>query len=251
MRQIDRGKPKCPSCGRVIPGDDVNVADDIAYCRSCNLSHKFTAVIRNAELTSGIDLNQPPPGIRCDLRGGRIFISASHRSFSGAAASLGIALFWNGIVSVFVLIAIAGTLENLHISIPTWFPAPNMEGDSMGVGMTVFLWLFLSPFILIGMGMITAFLLSLGGRTEVRIERNQGTVFTGIGPIGRRRRFSVSKVSDVRLDSKQWRDSDGDRQRRACIVIETHDGKLIRFASTLSADRQRFVAALLRKNLLR
>ena len=89
--------------------------------------------------------------------------------------------------------------------------------------MTIFLWLVLSPFILIGMGMITAFLLSLGGRTEVRIEQNQGTVFTGISLIGRRRRFSVSKVSDVRLDSRQWRDSDGDRQRKTSIVIATHN----------------------------
>ena len=251
MLKIDKDKPRCPNCSGVIPGDDINVANDVAYCRSCNLSHKFSVIIRNAELTDGIDFNRPPPGIQQHLRGSRFFVSASHRSFSGAVGTLGIALFWNGIVSVFVLFAIAATLQHLHVTIPSWFPAPKMNGESMSVGMTIFLWLFLSPFIMIGTGMIAAFFMTLGGRTEVRIDQHEGSVFTGIGPFGRRQHFTASKVADVRIETKQWHNRDGDRRRKTSIVIETHTGNLINFGSMLPEERKRFMAAVLRKTLVR
>jgi hypothetical protein len=43
--------------------------------------------------------------------------------------------------SVFVLVALAGTLRNLGIPLPHWFPAPNMNGSPISVGMTIFLWI--------------------------------------------------------------------------------------------------------------
>ena len=76
-------------------------------------------------------------------------------------------------------------------------------------------------------------------------------MFTSVGPLGYRRRFVPSHVSDVRIEDKMWRDSDGDRQQKTCIIIETREGKLIRFGSMLSNERRKFLAALLRKFLLR
>jgi hypothetical protein len=168
-----------------------------------------------------------------------------------AAGTLAFALFWNGIVSVFVLIAIAGTLNNMGVPLPSWFPAPDMNGSPMSTGMNLFLWLFLTPFIVIGASMIGAFCMSIAGKTEVRADPQGGIVFTGIGPLGYRRRFMPSHVSDVRIENKQWRDSDGDRQQKTNIIIETKEGKLIRFGSMLSSERRRYLAALLRKSLVR
>lgn len=81
-------------------------------------------------------------------------IGATHRSIGSAIGLLLFALFWNGIVSVFVLFAIAGTLKQFNIGLPEWFPAPNMNGEPMSLGMVLFLWIFLTPFIAIGLGMI-------------------------------------------------------------------------------------------------
>ena len=248
---MDANTPRCPTCSKTILSDDVNVAKDVAYCRSCNRAHSLSALIHTSELTEGVNLDRPPSGVRYDLHEGHITLSATHRSLGAAAGTLAVALFWNGIVSVFVLFAIAGTLRNLNLTLPTWFPTPNMNGSPMGVGMTLFLWLFLTPFIVIGASMIGAFFLSVGGRTEVQADPTGGTVFTGVGPIGYRRRFMPSHVSDVRIEDKQWRDSDGDRQQKICIIIETREGKLIRFGSMLSNERRRFLAALLRKFLMR
>jgi len=239
--------PTCPKCRRVIPAEDVNVAADVAYCRACNLSHQLSALTRLAELDAGVDLNRPPDGAWRRSDGSGTCIGATHRSLGTALATLIFALFWNGIVSVFVLLALAATLRHLDIHLPEWFPAPKMDGGPMGVGMTIFLWIFLTPFITVGLVMIGVFLSALAGRTEVQIGRGEASVFSGIGPLGYRRQFDPRSVKDVQIDDRQWRDSDGDRRRKTNIVIETGEGKRIKFGSMLTDERRKFVAAAVRR----
>ena len=244
--------PTCTKCGRVIPSDDINVANDVAYCRECNLSHKLSDLTHGAEADeSRVDPNNPPRGTWFHREGGGAVIGASHRSVAGAFGTLAVALFWNGIVSIFVLIAIASTLRQMDIPVPHWFPAPDMNGSPMGLGMTIFLWIFLTPFIVIGAGMIAAFLACLGGRTEIRVSEREGVIFTGIGPLGWRRRFDPSQVKQVRIDSKQWRDSDGDSRRKTAVVLEMQSGKQMKLASGLNQERQRFLAGALRQALVK
>ena len=150
--------PTCSRCGKAIPSEDVNVANDVAYCRVCNLSHKLSALTAGTELDTSIDLNRPPAGAWYTSDGAGSLIGATHRSIGTAIGALAFALFWNGIVSVFVLVALSGTARNLGISLPHWFPAPDMNGSPMGMGMTLFLWIFLTPFILVGLVMIGSML---------------------------------------------------------------------------------------------
>jgi hypothetical protein len=116
--------------------------------------------------------------------------------------------------------------------------------------MTIFLWVFLTPFIVIGLGMLLSFLSCLGGRTEIQIQANQGLLFTGIGPLGWRKRFSTSDVRDVRIEEKRWRDNNGGSHRNSQIIIETAQ-KPIKFGSMLSQERRAFVAGCLKKELIR
>ena len=243
--------PRCPECRNVIASDDVNVAADVAFCRSCNLAHKLSRLAETVDLPPNLDLLGPPAGawFRTDATG--TAIGATHRSLGMALGALAISLFWNGIVSVFVLVAIAATLSNMGVALPEWFPAPKMNGGDMGVGMTIFLWIFLMPFIAIGLGMIMAFLSSLFGRTELSIRNGEVVLYRGIGPFGYRRRFAASETKDVRIEDRKWRDSDGDSRRKTVIVIETRAGKLIKFGTQLTEDRRKFVAAAARKALVR
>ena len=242
--------PVCTKCGKVIPGEEINVANDVAYCRPCNLAYQLSELADDGGIDAAVDLKRPPDGVwyRSDGRG-RV-LGATHRSWGTALGALGISLFWNGIVSVFVLVAIAGTLSHLHVPVPTWFPAPKMNGGPMTVGMTIFLWIFLSPFILVGMAMIGAFLSALGGRTEVTILKNQGVVFTGIGPLGYRRRFDASGVRRIRLEEKSGNSRTGQSQAQTEIVIESREGKLVRFGSSLTEERRQFMAGALHQTLL-
>jgi hypothetical protein len=241
--------PACPRCKNTIPNDDINVASDIAYCRTCNVSYKLSALTLGAALDSNLDLHNPPPGAWYRNDGMQTVIGATHRSLGTAIGALLFGLFWNGIVSIFVLVATAGTIRNLHIPLPDWFPAPNMNGSPMGVGMTLFLWIFLIPFILVGLAMIGVFLSSIAGRTEVRVSNTEAVVFTGIGTLGYRRRFSPSSAQNVRIDDQTWRDSDGARQRKACIDLDRREGKPLKFASMLTDERRKFMAGALRRTL--
>ncbi len=241
--------PTCAQCKRVIPDVDINVASDVAFCRACNVAHKLSSLVHGMQL-DGLDLGHPPSGSWRHSSGMGAEIGATHRSVGTALGALAFGLFWNGIVSVFVLVALSATLHNLHISIPDWFPAPKMNGDQIGVGMTIFLWIFLTPFITVGAIMIGTFLSAIAGRTEVEVRQSEGSVFTGIGPLGWRRRFNAGTVVDVRIENRSWRNSDGDHRNKTQIVIEGQDGRQLKFGTLLREDRMKFVAAALRKALL-
>jgi hypothetical protein len=176
-------------------------------------------------------------------------VGATHRSLLSAGGLLFFCLFWNGIVSVFVLIAIAGTLEQMGINQPSWFPAPKMDGNPMGLGMVLFLWIFLLPFIAIGVGMLGAFLSAIAGRTEVRLRPGEGVMVTGIGLLSYRRRFDPQSVREVRIENTPWQNNNGRSGSKSYIVLKTQEGKTIRFGSLLSEERRSFVAASLRSAL--
>lgn len=241
--------PTCPKCRQVIPGDDINVGADVAFCRGCNISHQLSVIGRGSGIDPKIDLTRPPKGAW--QRGSALgtVIGATHRSLSGAIGAFAFAAFWNGIVSIFVALALASTLALLGLPRPAWFPAPVMNGGAIGAGMTIFLWLFLTPFILVGVAMIAAFFSCLGGRTEVQVREWQGELFTGVGPIGWRRKFKTEDVKDVRIEDRQWRDSDGDSRRSTHILLEMTEGKPLKFGSSLSHERRHFIAAALKEAL--
>jgi len=242
--------PTCPQCKGVIPSDDINVANDIAFCRTCNLSHRLSDLTSGATVDTDVDASRPPAGTWFQRDGRGTVIGATHRSIGQAFGLLLFVLFWNGIVSVFVALALASTLKLLGIPAPGWFPPAKMNGGPMGIGMTLFLWLFLTPFIAIGLSMLMAFLSCLAGKTELQIQGNQCVLFSGIGALGRRKRFSTSEVKDVRIEDKRWRDSDGDSRRNTQIIIETTQ-KPIKCGSMLTNERRQFVAGCLKKELVR
>jgi hypothetical protein len=240
--------PICPRCKGVIPSEDINVANDIAFCRNCDLSHSLSALTSGTIVDENVDVSRPPAGTWFQRDGNGVVIGATHRSISQAFGLLFFSLFWNGIVSVFVLLALASTLHHFGVPLPRWLPLS--KGNSIPVGMTIFLWLFLTPFIAIGFAVLMTLLSCLAGRTEVRIQGGEGVLFTGVGPVGFRKRFSTSEVRDVRIEDRRWRDSSGSSQRKSQIVIET-ERKPISLGSMLSEERRRFIAGALKKELVR
>lgn len=238
--------PVCPKCHGVIASADVNVANDIAFCRNCNVSYSLSALSTGAIVDENVDVSRPPAGAWFNRMGPGLVTGATHRSPGQAFGLLFFCLFWNGIVSVFVGLAFAATLHHLGVAVPHWFP--NAKGTNLPVPMTIFLWLFLTPFIAIGALLLGTFLSCLAGRTEVNIEGGEGTIFTGIGALGSRKRFSVSSVKDVRIEQKTWQSNNG-QQRRAQIVIDA-DPKPIYLGSMLNDSRRAFLAGVLKRELV-
>lgn len=193
----------CPTCGRAYPPDDVSVGQGVAYCRECG------AVTPLADLVSGavpaVDPGEaPPPGCRLIDQGSVAVVRASCRHWGAALGLLAVCLFWNGIVSVFVLQMLAGWIAYFFGSVPAWWPSPGSNGNGNNqapqtLGMTIFLTVFLIPFMVIGLGMIAAFLNAMFGRIEVRITPSEVLVRSGVGVIGPRRRIERSQVKGVRI----------------------------------------------------
>jgi hypothetical protein len=233
--------PTCSKCGKTIPPDDVNVAGDVAFCRSCNLAYPLSSLASGVALDAKVDLHQPPPGCWHRRTGMGSLAGASHRSLAMALPLLGVALFWNGIVSVFVLLAVSSTLHLLGVPVPEWFPAPRMNDESMGAGMTIFLWIFLTPFIVIGLGMIGGFLSCVAGKTEVIVDRGMVRISTGIGPVRWNRKFQASELKEIRMEESRSNNNDGGRKQE--IILELKSGRSIKFGSMLRDERRRFLAA--------
>ncbi len=251
MRLPDSTNAACPDCRTVLDAADVNVSEGVALCRECEKLIRLSQLLKAQEQRTLSEqfAGEPPSGTWARDDGRALVVGATTRSLAGAMGLLFFCLFWNGIVSVFVAVVLASTLKHMGVTLPAWFPAPNMNGSPMSVGMTIFMWVFLTPFLLVGLGMFFAFLSALGGRVEVTIDRDTGKVFEGIGLVGWTRRFDVQRVKDVRLEDKQWTDSDGDRRQKASITIEAD--KTISFGAGLSIDRRRFIAAKLNDALQR
>jgi hypothetical protein len=237
----------CPDCHRTIPLDDVNVGKDLALCRGCGATHSYADLVGGAVLETTADLQNPPPGAWYRREGMETTMGATHRALGMALGALAIAAFWNGIVSIFVAIAVGATLERLNIGVPEWFPGPKMKGGDVPFGGVIFLWLFLTPFIAVGTGMLWAVANFLAGRTTVRITGGEAVVFTGIGPLGWRRKFDAGAVEKVTVEQAVSRANNGNVQ--SVVVVTLRGGKPIRFGSSLREDRRTFIAGALRKSL--
>lgn len=236
--------PTCPQCGELIADADVNVGEGVAYCRRCHLLHRLAELLQSPELTFAPELDQPPPGTWLREDGFSTVVGATHRSLAQALGLLFVMCFWNGIVSLFVTVATLGTLQYFHVPPPSWIP--HLKGNFPQGGMLVFLWLFLTPFILIGVGFIVGFLSALCGRTEVRLSGSDGSVYVGLGPLGYRRRFDPAQVRSVRIATASYTKN---RQPQYVIRLESEGAKPLNFGSTLRDDRRRYVAAQIQRLL--
>lgn len=239
----------CPECGQPIASDDINLKEGVALCRACGKLSRL-ADIADQPSVDAAELTTPPRGCSYQEQiGGGLVVRASHRSIGAAAATLGLCLFWNGIVSVFVLVAIAGLYTNMVGPLPKWFPVPGSGkngglGPGMPLGETLFLCIFLTPFVLVGSGLLLAFFTYLLGRTELVVAGDTGRVRTGFGPLNWTRRFDVARVTRVAIGQTAYTQNN---QTKPLIVIDAD--RTIKFGSMLTDARRAWMLGILRRRL--
>jgi hypothetical protein len=252
--QIVKGRQlqRCPDCDESIDSDAINIKEGIALCPKCGMLSRLSDLNYSARSIQEI-LSQPPDGCSIQPVGLGVIATASLRSIAGFLGAAAFALFWNGIVSVFVLIALAGLYANLIGPLPAWFPAPGlkegkpeMNGEAMGLGMTLFLCVFLIPFVTVGVGMTVAAIINLVGKVEVVIDELDSWVATGIWVFKWKRRFDPRRVHAISYGTAAWQ-SDGATNR----VIELAADRTIKFGSLLQSDRMEWLKAVLNDLLLR
>ena len=92
----------------------------------------------------------------------------------------GIALFWSCFVVLMLATALGGLYANMIGPLPPWAPVPgvkdgfpHMNGRPMGMQATVFMFVFMIPFLIMGLGLVIAALLPLCGKIRVVIEESR------------------------------------------------------------------------------
>jgi len=256
-----RGEPettrlaRCPLCDAPIESDCMNIGEGVALCPGCGVLSRLSEVNRTVRSTAEI-LADPPHG--CDVveRGRGVAVRASLRSIGGAAGALGMALFWNGGLSIFIAQAIAAVVYNVSGPLPPWFRAPDlvngvphMNGQPMGIGETVFLCLFLTPFVAIGIGFAITFLLLIAGRIEVVVDEHDSHVAIGIGPLAWRRRFDPHAAERVGT-GKALMSCQTTEDAPPPETIELRADRTIRFGTLLPPERAEWMRAAIRALLL-
>lgn len=204
----------CPKCRVPIPLTDVNVATDLALCRACGETFSFAALQETAEAES-VDLARPPRGA---------WFHKDNRGFeAGASTRSWAALFLVPFMAVWSGFSLGGIYGS------------QMWKGEFNLGMS----LFGIPFVLGTLLFGSLALMSVCGKVVVSVRGPDGLVFTGIGPVGWRRRFRWNEVTGVRRSSSA--DSEGHRTQR--ITLE--GPATLHFGTGLSEARRDFLLAAL------
>jgi hypothetical protein len=213
----------CPFCKAAIPIADVNVSTDVALCRACGKTSSFSAVAGVGELAA-VDLAQPPRHVKVGLTpDGRSWII--YRRVSPVLLFLvPFTLFWSGLS----MVGIYGTqIHRRHFEL-----AQSLFG---------------LPFLLGTCGLLSAIAFMALGRWEITVGNGEGTVFVGVGAIGRRRKFRYTRTSMAGIVDSD-RTSKSGRQRAVGI---TTDGEVFKFGTGIPDDSLRFIAASLQQAIAR
>lgn len=239
--------PFCSQCKTALPSDDINVAQDTAFCRRCNRAFKLSELVHETALPTPAELGKLPEGMWHRTNGIETRIGASHRSWAAAFGLLFFCLFWNGVVSIFVIGNLISTMALLGMPIPEWFP--KLKGVKQGIGMTIGVWIFLLPFILVGLGMFVALLSSIWGKTEVRITDSACAIESGVRPFRRKKTFLRQNVRSVSLKEREWQGKGGRARSTKYLEIELTEGKPIKFADSLPEEKMKTLSGLVRDAL--
>ncbi len=197
----------CPSCRADIPLDDVNVSTDVALCRRCK-SHFSYSELLAASGAGEVDLQRPPTGTWFRRTPLGFAVGASTRS-PEAFFLVPFMCVWSGI-----------SLGGIY-------------GKQIASGIFDFASsLFGIPFLLGTLYFGTLAVMKVCGKVVVSVDRDEGAVFTGVGPIGWRQRFNWREVTTVRSNEGK-------------IMLEGQ--RRIDLASLLNSERLYFILAALRR----
>ncbi len=101
--------------------------------------------------------------------------------------------------------------------------------------------LFGIPFVLGTLFLGSMAVMSACGKVTLQVIGNEGTVFTGVGPIGWRRRFQWNEVTGIRRTIRYGNRGSSSEQ----ITLE--GTKKINFGSGINAERLEFILSALRQ----
>ena len=243
----------CPGCKNEIRRADVDFDDWMVHCGDCGAETPVADLHFEAFDDDPADNDSLPKGVTIKSGFDSMEIRFSLFSLKKIFLGLFVVLFWNGIVSIFLSLAVAAVCYNALGYVPKWLPVPGLEDGKpimndqvMGWGMTIFLCLFLTPFLAVGGYMLLYFLLRIVGWTKVTLAPRQCRVATGMWILSRWRNFHAQDIKSVkRAVAYDHSRTDDDNFR---VELET-SGTPVKFGTLLSEEQQLWLIRILKRAL--
>lgn len=236
---------RCPVCGDRLEQSEVNVAQDVYYCAQCQTTGRLSDVARGAGQTLKKRFKSPPAGTWVRQTGGGFVAGARVFTVSALLTVLFIALFWNGILGVFVYAFVRSLFVVNGWPLPPLLQFEVKSNFDTSPGGLVFLGLFLTPFVLIGLVLVFGVFYVVFGSKQVEVDRGRLIVRLCYGPL----RFDVMRLELADVVAVQMAESlSYDRKSAPSHELQVRDklGSVHRIGSGLPVERLQFLAQMIR-----
>ncbi|MBN2302609.1 MAG: hypothetical protein JXN60_08845 [Lentisphaerae bacterium] len=212
---------RCPLCKAVIPPDDVNVATDLALCRTCGNTSSFSIVSGSSEISLDV-LANPPRCVKIERDFSEATVITYRRLSPVLLFLIPFTTFWSGL-SMWGIYGSQFRKGEFDLS-QSLFGLPFLFG-------TVVL-LSIITFLLVGKWLIT-------------LKKGMGNVFVGVGSLGWSRSFTYNRdtVISMRMTNVQV-----NNVSQKGILIRNASTDLI-FGTMLKEEAKQFIAAAIMKEV--
>ena len=118
--------PHCPSCDYHITQQDINITEGVALCSKCGQLSQLSE-LNYLRFSANGSVQDTPKQVHLVTDREQIKIKISLFSIFSFLGSLFVAVFWCGITSVFLSLAVAAVCYNTIGYVPDWLPVPGLE----------------------------------------------------------------------------------------------------------------------------
>lgn len=215
-------KASCPTCSGLLTASNINIATDVAACPHCGDIFAASSLVSSSARRKVANFNkhQPPKGVSFHDSTFGWQITASTRS-PIAFFLVPFMLVWSG------------------------FSLGGIYGSQFFSGeFSLLLSLFGIPFFLGSLLLGSLVIMAICGKIVITVERNQGRVFTGVGPIGWTRNFDWGSITAIEETATRNHSSESNRFHIALIGQQR-----LKFGSGLSDEKRYYIAQALRQLL--
>lgn len=214
----------CPSCNKVLSASEVNETRGVVMCRTCEEFFPLAELRSEAELER-FDPRRVPAGAWYEEREDGVRFGVSLRNCA-AFFLVPFTLVWGG-----------GSLGGIY-------------GSQVFSGeFNILLSLFGLPFLFGTIVLVSISLMMVAGKMELHIDGDEGRIFTGVGPIGWTRRFSLSETTGVELRDGRRSTHHHRNQSGTGKEIVLLGKEELRFGGSLSGEVQQWMTLCLKKAL--
>jgi len=212
----------CPKCKSEISKEEINVQTDLVHCGNCGEIFSLSGqVLKSIKLFNTpnyeFNLSKPPKGAWVEEKYNEIVVGATTRS-PMALFLVPFMLVWSGV-----------SLSGIY---GTQLITGKFDAEASLFGLPF----LIGTFFIGGMALMSVF-----GKVEITLDKYGGNIFTGIGFIGKRKKFLWSEVSNISEKASLWKKSGS---RNTSIHIE--GAKRISFAGSVKSDRMYFLMGALK-----